>query len=154
MLSPTVKLIDNATGKARQNVCKRQGLFTNGITQDNLSMTRNFHCIVFLEIFEDNATFFAVVVSSHGKHVPVMPNKQKCVFPVTDRPQVLATDANFFTLWFCFFTINSSRRKKAFSFKSIFVATYIKANFTKSSKTICFCSVRVLQITCQLRSNC
>ena len=65
-------------------------------------MTRNFYCIVFLEIFKDNATFFAVVVSSHGKHV-LMPNKKECVFPVADRPQVLANDANFFTLWFCFF---------------------------------------------------
>ena len=74
-----VKLIDNVTGKAAQNVCKRQGLFTNEKFWDNFSMTTNFPCIVFLAMFKDNATFFAVVVSSHGKHV-LMPNKKKmCV---------------------------------------------------------------------------
>ena len=49
-----------------------------GKTRDNLSMmTKKFPCIVFLAMFKDNATFFAVVVSSHGKHV-VMPKKM-CV---------------------------------------------------------------------------
>ena len=64
-------------------------------------MTKKFPCIVFLAIFKDNATFFAVVVSSHGKHV-VMP-KKKCVFPVTNRPQALATDPNFFFLVLFFY---------------------------------------------------
>ena len=31
-----MQLVDNVTGKAGQNVCKRQGLFTNGKTRDNL----------------------------------------------------------------------------------------------------------------------
>ena len=100
-------------------------------------MTRNFHCIVFLEIFKDNATFFTVVVSSHGKHV-LKPNKKKCVFPVTDRPQVLATDANFFTLWFCFFTINSSRRKML-SVSSLFLLQLIlKLTLLKARKRFVF----------------
>ena len=47
-------------GKAGENVCKRQGLVTNGKTRDNLSMTTNFPYTVYLAIFKDNATFFAV----------------------------------------------------------------------------------------------
>ena len=73
------------------------------------------------------------------------------MFPVTDRPQVLATDPNFF-YGFVFLRL-ILLAEKAFSFKSIFVATYIKANYTKSSQTICFCCVRALQTTRQLRSN-
>ena len=63
-------------------------------------MTKKFPYIAFLAIFKDNATLFAVVVSSHGKHV-VMP--KKCVFPVTNRPQVLATDPNFFFMVLFFY---------------------------------------------------
>ena len=122
-------------GKAGQNVCKRQRLFTNGKTRDNLSMTKKFPCIVFLAIFKDNATFFAVVVSSHGKHV-VMP-KKKCVFPVTNCPQVLATDPIFF-LWFCFFTIYSSRRKML-SVSSLFLLQLIsKLTLLKAQKRFVF----------------
>ena len=42
-------LVDNVTGKAGQNVCKRQGLFTNGKTWDNLSMTKKFPALYFLQ---------------------------------------------------------------------------------------------------------
>ena len=82
-----------------------------------------------------------------------MPKNKICVFPVTERPQVLATDPNFFFYGFIFLQL-ILLAENAFSFKSIFVATYVKANFTKSSQTICFCNVRALQTTRQLRSNC
>ena len=118
-------LVDNVTGKAGQNVCKRQGLFT---------YDKKIPCIVFLAIFKDNATFFAVVVSSHGKHV-VMPKKM-CV-SVTNRPQVLATDTNFF-LWFCFFTINSFRRKML-SVSSLFLLQLTsKLTLLKAQKRFVF----------------
>ena len=101
-------------------------------------MTRNFPCIVFLAIFKDNATFFAVVVSSHGKHV-LMPNKKNYVcFRLPTVLKFWPPTLIFFALLFCFFTNNSSRRKML-SVSSLFLLQLIlKLILLKARKRFVF----------------
>ena len=59
-------------------------------------MTKKIPCIVFLAIFKDNATFFRRGSFITRQTCAYAKQKKKCVFPVTDRPQALAIDPNFF----------------------------------------------------------
>ena len=82
-------------------------------------MTTNFPCIVFLAMFKDNATFFAVVVSSHGKHVLILNKKKMCVSGY--RPSSsFGHQLYFFFYGFVFFIINNFSRRKMLSVSSLF----------------------------------
>ena len=63
-------------------------------------MTKKIPCIVFLARFKDNATFFRRGSFITRQTCAYAEQKKKCVFPVTDRPQALATDPNFFYVLF------------------------------------------------------